>query len=117
MPASYRRCRRRNEPLATERKMKSIYTLAIIAAVSLVSARADVTLSPRAHEASSHPLTAKGSEVRQSFAYVGGKAAYAKSAAATNGAKDRNLVSEQRSVIYTGKTPFAPRQIEIAPVR
>ncbi len=102
----------------TKEKMKSIYTLAIIAALSLVSARADVLGSPKAQEAKRPALTSAGTSVRQSFEYRGGKGAYAGNRAVTNGANDPNLVSEQRSLVYTGKNaPRGSQQFEIAPVK
>jgi hypothetical protein len=95
--------------------MKSFYAFVIVAAVSLVAVRADVIGSPKALEAARRAPVA-GNDVRQSFVFAG-KGANIANRAVTNGTKDRDLVREQRRVVYTGKNPIAPRQIEIAPVK
>ena len=100
--------------------MKSIYTLAVIAALSIVSARAgDVIGSPKYQEANRRAVASQGTDNRQTFEYRGGKSAYASYSAVTNGTKDRDLVREQRDVVYTGKNPLrdSQRTIEIAPVK
>ena len=99
--------------------MKSIYTLAMIAALSIVSARADDVIgSPKYQEQNRRPLTG-GAEATQKFEYQGGKALYARHSAVTNGMTDRNLVREQRDVVYTGKNPLRDqqKQFEIAPMK
>lgn len=99
--------------------MKSIYTLAVIAALGLVSARADDVIgSPKYQEANRRPLTG-GTEVAQKFEHRGGKAAYTSHSVVTNGMKDRDLVREQRNIAYTGKNPLrdSQKQFEIAPVK
>jgi hypothetical protein len=95
--------------------MKSLYTLAIVAALSLVSAHAGVIGSPKALEAAPRHA-AGGPGARQSFEYRGGKGEFAKNAAVKGAAKDRDLVNEQRSVVYTGKN-VRQNQFEIAPVK
>jgi hypothetical protein len=95
--------------------MKSLYTVAILATLTIVSARADVVGSPKALEAARRPVVA-GKEVARPFEFAG-KGANIANRTVTNHAKDRNLVREQRGVVYTGKSPLAPRPIEIAPAK
>jgi hypothetical protein len=100
--------------------MKSIYTLAIVAALGLVSTRAEgIVGSPKYQEMNRRPLTSTGSDVRQTFEYRGGKSVYASHSVVTNGMKERDLVREQRDVVYTGKNPLRDlqKQFEVAPVK
>ena len=98
--------------------MKSIYTLAVIAALGLVSARADEALSPKAREQRAQTLRG-GTETTQTFEYVRGNKIAANRATGMCCKDERNLVREQRDVVYTGKNPLrdSQRQIEIAPVK
>jgi len=98
--------------------MKSIYTLAVIAALGLVSARADEALSPKAREQRAASLKG-GTEVTQTFEFTRGNKIAVNRVAGMGSKDDRNLVREQRDVGYTGKNPLrdSQRQIEIAPVK
>lgn len=98
--------------------MKSIYTLAVIAALGLVSARADEALSPKAREQRAESLRG-GTEVKQTFEFVRGDKIRAERIAGMSGKEDRNLVREQREIVYTGKNPMRDLQprIEVAPVK
>ncbi len=98
--------------------MKSIYTLAVIAALGLVSARADEALSPKAREQRAESLRG-GTEVKQTFEFTRGNKIAVNRAVGMSSKDDRNLVREQRDVVYTGKNPLrdSQRQIEIAPVK
>ena len=98
--------------------MKSIYTLAVIAALGLVSARADEALSPKLREQRAESLRG-GTEVTQKFEFVRGDKIRVERIAGMCCKEERNLVREQRDVVYTGKNPFrdSQRQIEIAPVK
>ena len=98
--------------------MKSICTLAVIAALGLVSARADEALSPKAREQRAQSLRG-GTEVTQTFEFVRGNKIAVNRATGMGSKDDRNLVREQRDVVYTGKNPLRDSQktIEIAPVK
>ena len=100
--------------------MKSIYTLAVIAALGLVSARADHDTigSPKFQEMNRHALTG-GTEVTQKFEFVRGNKNALERVVGMASKDERNLVREQREVVYTGKNPLrdAQKQFEIAPVR
>jgi len=102
--------------------MKSIYTLAVIAALGLVSARAEDQPigSPKYQEQHQRPLTG-GKEVAQKFEFSRGKAASAPNTVVTTPAwaSKRDLVREQRNIVYTGKNPLRDqqKQFEIAPAK
>jgi hypothetical protein len=98
--------------------MKSIYTLAIIAALGLVSARADEALSPKAREQRAQSFKG-GTEVTQTFEFTRGNKIAVNRSTGMCCKDERNLVREQRDVVYTGKNPLRDSQriIEIAPVK
>ena len=96
--------------------MKSIYTLAVIAALGLVSARADEALSPKLREQRAESLRG-GTEVTQKFEFVRGDKIRVERIAGMSSKEDRNLVREQRAVVYTGKNAPMQPQVEIAPAK
>jgi hypothetical protein len=79
----------------------------------------DSLLSPRARENRTRVVSSGGNDVRQRFEYRGGKSVYAGHSTVTNKASERDLVREQRNVVYTGKNPLRDQQrtFEIAPVK
>jgi len=95
-----------------------IVTLAIAAAAFAITASADEALSPKARELRGNALRG-GTEVRQTIEFARGKAASAPNVVVANSAKDRNLVAEERAVVYTGKNPLRDTRpsFEIAPVK
>jgi len=97
--------------------MKSIYTWAVIAALGLVSARADEALSPKLKEQRAEPLRG-GTEVKQTLEFVRGDKIRVERIAGTE-KQERNLVREQRDVVYTGKNPLRDSQprYEVAPAK
>ena len=98
----------------------AIVTLAIAAGMFAITASAnDEVLSPKARELRGKVSVRSGTEVRQTFDFARGKAATAPNVVVANGTKDRNLVAEERAIVYTGKNPLrdAQRSFEIAPVK
>lgn len=87
-----------NERLSEQ--MKFLCIVAVIATVTWVPARGQVIGSPRALEA--RPSTTTGYVERQTF-HFRAKGDQVRNAAVKGEAKDRNLVSEQRKTVYTGK--------------
>lgn len=95
----------------------AIATFGIIVGIFAINASADEVLSPKARELRGNALRG-GTEVRQTMTFARGKAASAPNVVLTNGSTDRNLVAEQRAIIYTGKNPLRNTQsFEIAPVK
>ena len=101
--------------------MKNIQLIAVVAALGFMAVAAqahDVALSPKAAEMRSRGLTG-GTEVRQTFEFVRGNKNASPRIEGMASKDDRNLVREQRGVVYTGKGApgGAPRQFEVAPVK
>ena len=101
--------------------MKNIQLIAVVAALGFVSVAApahDEALSPKAAEQRARGLTG-GTEVTQKFEFVRGNKNALNRVEGMASKDDRDLVREQRSVVYTGKgaPSGAQRQIEIAPVK
>ena len=99
--------------------MKTIKIIALLAALGLVATQAKAAIedgSPKGREMRARVVA--GTDVRQKFEYRSGKAAYAANTV-TSGKEDRNLVREQRDLVYTGKNPLrdSQKQFEIAPVK
>ena len=96
----------------------ALVTLAIAAGMFAVSASAEEYLSPKAREARASLAVRSGTEVRQSFEFARGKAAAASNSIVAGRPTDRNLVKEDRAIVYTGKNPLRDtRTFEIAPVK
>ena len=96
----------------------ALLTLAIAAGTFAISANAEEYLSPKAREARASLAVRKGTEVRQSFEFARGKASGASNSVVAGRAVDRDLVKEERAVVYTGKNPLRDtRTFEIAPVK
>lgn len=100
--------------------MKTIQFIAIAASLGFTAMAAqahDEALSPKAREQRAEPLRG-GTEVKQTFEFVrGNKIAVERIAGANK--DERNLIREERHIVYTGKNPLrdAQKQFEIAPVK
>ena len=93
--------------------MKSIYTLAVIAALGLVSARADDVIgSPKYQEANRRPLTG-GTEVTQKFEFARSKN-IAVNQSLRGGTEVRQTFEFARG---KGLLRDSQKQFEIAPVK
>ena len=101
--------------------MKNIQLIAVVAALGFVAVAAqahDEALSPKAADMRARGLTG-GTEVTQKFEFARGNKIAVNRVEGMASKDDRDLVREQRSVVYTGKgsTGGAPRQFEVAPVK
>ncbi len=101
--------------------MKNIQIIAVVAALGFVAMAAqahDEALPPKAAEMRARGLTG-GTEVTQKFEFARGNKHALNRVEGMASKDDRDLVREQRSVVYTGKNApsGSQRQIEIAPVK
>jgi hypothetical protein len=101
--------------------MKTIQLIAIAASLGLVATAAqahDEALSPKAREQRAEPLRG-GTEVTQSFEFTRGNKIASTRATGMASKGDRDLVREQRNIVYTGKNPLrdSQPQFEVAPVK
>ena len=97
----------------------TLITLAMALATFATTALAgEPALSPKARELRGNVPLRAGNEVSLAFDFARGKAANAPNAVLCGTAKDRDLVREQRAIVYTGKNPLRDtRGFEIAPVK
>ena len=98
-------------------KNKAVLTLVAALVLGAGVAQAEDYLSPRARENRTRIVPATSNDVRQAFEFRGGKAAYAGHSVVSGGRAERDLVREQRGVLYTGKNAGQQRTFEIAPVK
>ena len=101
--------------------MKRIQFIAIAASLGFVAMAAqahDEVLSPKAREMRSAPLKG-GTEVAQTFEFTRGNKIASTRSVGMASKDDRNLVREQRGIVYTGKNPLRELQpqFEVAPVK
>jgi hypothetical protein len=103
------------------KSMKTIHIIAIVAAVGFVTSMAqahDEALSPKAKEMRSEGLRG-GTDVTQTFEFTRGNKAGVNRVAGMASKNERDLIREQRNIVYTGKTPLrdSQKQFEVAPVK
>ena len=97
----------------------TLITLAMaLATFATTAVAADPVLSPKARELRGNAPLRGGTEVRLALDFARGKAANAPNVVVAGAAKDRDLVREERAVVYTGKNALRDtRGFEIAPVK
>lgn len=101
--------------------MKTMQLIAIAASLGFVAMAAqahDEALSPKAREQRAQGLRG-GTEVKQSFEFVRGNKIALERNSGMASKDDRDLVREQRGIVYAGKNPLRDLQpqFEVAPVR
>lgn len=97
---------------------RTFVPLVLIAATFATTAFADDVLSPKARELRGTAIARSGNDVRLPFEFARGKAPVAANTTVKSAGADRNLVTEERAIVYTGKNPFRnTRSFEIAPVK
>jgi len=98
---------------------RTLITLSMaIATFTSTALAADGAMSPKLRELRGNPPVRGGTEARLAFDFARGKAAAAPNTVVARTGSDRNLVREERAIVYTGKNPLRDtRSFAIAPVK